>query len=68
LCGPKIANHKSNVPKKEAVIDWIGLVSHRLGSVLGAIELPVLCAFVCIVGYFDAQIRRTNLIRLFGKM
>jgi len=25
----------------------------------GAIELTVLCAFVCKVGYFDAQIRET---------
>ena len=37
---------------------WIGLVSCHLGSPRGAIELTVLCAFVCKVGYFDAQIKK----------
>ena len=45
-------------PEKDEVID---LISHHLGSILGAIKLILLCAFVCIVGYFDAQIRETLL-------
>ena len=43
----------------DAVIGQIGLVSYHLGSLLGAIEPTILCAFVCIVGYFDAQTRET---------
>ena len=39
----------------DVVIGWIGVVSHHLGSLLGAIELTFLCAFVCKVGYFDAS-------------
>jgi hypothetical protein len=42
----------------DAVIGQIGVVSHHLQSLLGAIELIVWCAFVCIVGYFDAQITK----------
>ena len=37
----------------------IGVVSHHLQSLLDVIELIVLCAIECIVGYFDAQIRET---------
>jgi hypothetical protein len=44
-----------------AVVGRIGLVSHHLGSLLGAIELVVLCAFRRGVGYFDAPIRETLL-------
>ena len=43
----------------DAVIGQMGLVSYHLGSLLGAIEPTILCAFVCIVGYFDAQTRET---------
>ena len=43
------------------MIGWIGLVSHPLGLFMGAIELDVLCTFICRVGYFDAQIRETLL-------
>ena len=42
------------------MIGRIGTVSHNLPSVMGAIELIIVCAFVCKVGYFDAQIRETN--------
>jgi hypothetical protein len=45
----------------DAVSGRIGVVSHHLRSLLGAIELTVLCAFVCIVGYFDAQSSETLL-------
>ena len=39
------------------MISQIGVASHHLQSLLGAIELTSLCAFVCKVPYFDAQIR-----------
>ena len=35
--------------KWDAVIDWRCVVSHHLRSLLGAIEVTVLCVFVCIV-------------------
>ena len=38
------------------MIGQIGVVSHHLRSIVNAIELNVLCAFVCIVEYFDAHI------------
>ena len=40
------------------MIGQIGHFSHHLGSPLGAIELTVLCAYVCKVKYFDAQNRK----------
>ena len=45
------------------VIGRIGYISHHLGSLLGAIELIVLCAFICKVGYFDAQIKDNPLYK-----
>ena len=46
------------------MVGWTDFVSHHLQSVLGAIELTVLCvAFVCIVEYFDAQMRQTPLYK-----
>ena len=36
-----------------AMVDHIGFISHHLGSLLSA--------FICKVGYFDAQIRETLL-------
>jgi hypothetical protein len=47
----------------DAVIGQIGVVSHHLQSLLGAIELTTLCAFIYRVGYFDAQIRETLLYK-----
>jgi hypothetical protein len=41
--------------RQDAMVGRIGPVSHHLGSLLGAIELTVSCAFVCRVGYLDAQ-------------
>jgi hypothetical protein len=38
-------------------------VSHHLQSLMGAIEFIVLCAFVCKVRPFDAQIRKTLLYK-----
>lgn len=45
---------KSGGSKKDAIIGWIGHVSYHLGSLVSIIELTVLCALVCKVGYFDA--------------
>ena len=45
------------------MIGWTCVVSHHLRSLLGAIELTVLCAFVCKVEYFDVQIRETLLYK-----
>ena len=45
------------------MIAWIGIISCHLQSLLGAIELIVLCAFMCKVGYFDAQIKKTLLYK-----
>ena len=43
------------------MIGQIGVVSHHLESHQGDVELTVLCACVCRVGCFDAQIRETPL-------
>ena len=45
------------------VIDQISFVSHHSGSLLGAIELTILCAFTCKEEYFDGQIRETVLYK-----
>ena len=37
----------------DAMIGQIGVVSHHLRSLSGAIKLIVLCVFVCRVEYFD---------------
>jgi hypothetical protein len=37
---------------------WKGLLLHHLGPFLGAINITILCAFVCIVDRIDAQIGR----------
>ena len=41
------------------MVGQIGVVSHHLQSLLGVIELTVLCIFVCRAGYFDAMIKET---------
>ena len=45
------------------MIGWIEPILHHLGTLLGAIELAILRAFVCKVGYFDAQIKETLLYK-----
>ena len=40
------------------MIGQVSHESHHLGSLLGAIELPVLCASVCKVGYFMLKLGR----------
>ena len=47
----------------DAVIGRTGLASHHLESLLGVIDLIVLCAFMCKVKYYDAQIRETLLYK-----
>ena len=47
----------------DAVMGCIGPISHDMGLLMGAIELSVLCTFICRVGYFDAQIRETLLYK-----
>ena len=37
------------IDRWDAMIGPIGIVSHYLRSLLGVIELRVLCAFVCII-------------------
>ena len=44
-----MANCKSGDSKRMLVIGWIGGVSHHFRMLLGAIELIILCAFVCKV-------------------
>ena len=41
----------------------INLISHHLGSLLGAIELTILCAFVNWICYLDAQVMKTLLYK-----
>ena len=43
----------------DAIISQIGVVLHHLRSLLGGTELPILCAFICIEGYFGSHIRET---------
>ena len=43
--------YKSDGPKKcsdkcDAMVGWIGIVSHRLQSLLSVIELIILCAHI----------------------
>ena len=52
--------------QRDVVIGWTGDVSHHLPSLLGAIELIALNAFVCTIGYFDAQTRETLLYKTLG--
>jgi hypothetical protein len=57
-----MANCRSGGPEKDAevgdaMIGWIGVVLHHLQSLLSVVEQTILCAFVCKVGHFDAQIR-----------
>ena len=42
------------------MIGRICVVSYYLQSLLSAFELTILCAHICRVGYFDAQIKETS--------
>ena len=55
----KVVAPNGCIDRPYALMGQIGLVSHHSGSLWGVIELHVLCAFVCRVGYFDAQIKET---------
>lgn len=65
LCTPKMIYYKHGV-WNDAMIGQIGHFWQHLESLLGAIELIVLCAFICRVGYFDAQIKETLFYKLEG--
>jgi hypothetical protein len=45
------------------MIGHISYVSHHSESILGVIELFVLCAFICRVGYFDTPSREIILYK-----
>ena len=49
--------------KWDAMIGRIGVVSHHLQSLLGAIKLAVLRVFVSEVEYFDVHIKETPLYK-----
>ena len=48
------------------MIDWIGVVSHYIRSLLGAIELTFLYAFICMIRYFYDRIGETILYNHMG--
>ena len=54
---------KGRTARWDAMIGRIGVVSHHLRSLLGAINLTVLLVFVYGVEYFDVQIRKTLLYK-----
>ena len=43
----KMVAQKGRIARRDAMIGWIGVVSHHLRSLLGAIKLTVLRDFVC---------------------
>ena len=57
----KVVVQKGCSDRWEAMIGHIGVVSHHLWSLLGVIELTILCAFVCNMGCFHAWIREALL-------
>ena len=48
-----VVAQKGHIARWDAMIGWIGFVSHHLRSLLDAIKLTVLCVFVCGVEYLD---------------
>ena len=54
---------KRRTAKRDAMIGRIGVVSHHVRSLLGAIKLTILRIFVCGVEYFDVLIRETLLYK-----
>ena len=59
----KVVASKGCSDRWDAVIGQIGVVSYHLRSLLGVVKLTILCAFLCKVGYFDAQLRETLLYK-----
>ena len=57
---------KGRTPRWDAMIGRIGVVSHHLRSLLGAIKLNVLHVFVNGIKYFDVQIMETPLYKSGG--
>ena len=70
----KVVARNECIDKTHGVIGRLGLASHHLESLLGVIELIILCAFACIVYYFDVEMKETLLYKyggltyLFGKV
>ena len=59
----KVVACKGCSDRPDAMIGWIGHISHHLRSLLGVLELIVLCASACNIGYFDAQIKNILLYK-----
>ena len=60
---PKWADRKSGGLGRMQWLTWTSHVLHHSGSLLGVIELIVLCAFICMEEYFNAQMRETLLYK-----
>ena len=45
------------------MIGWIGVISYHMQLILSVMELTILCAFICKIRYFDAQVRETLLYK-----
>jgi hypothetical protein len=54
---------KGRTARWDVIIGRIGVVSHYLRSILGAIKSNVLDVFVCRVEYFDVSIRESLLYK-----
>lgn len=59
----RVVGRKECNDKWDGVIGWISVVKQHLQSLFNVIELSILCAFVCKVECFDAQIRETLLYK-----
>ena len=46
------------------MIGRISLISHKSGSLLGVIELTVLCAFISRVSFLNGQIRGDSIVQV----
>jgi hypothetical protein len=52
----KVVAHNGCNDRPNAVVGQICLVAHHLESLLGTIEVNIVCAFACSVGYFVGYI------------
>ncbi len=59
----KVVSQEGRIARWDAMIGRIGVVSHHLQSLLGAIKLTDLRVLVCKVEYFDVQIGETLLYK-----
>ena len=63
----KVGPLKGCNDKWVVVIGWSGYVSHNMQSLLGAIDLTILCAFVCKVGRLQYTNKGVDLLATLGK-